>query len=57
RANHAGCLNLVTNAVIPWNPAYMNAAVCTLKNEGLITEDTDLSHLSPGTSAHVCPFG
>lgn len=55
--NQASCLNLVTNAVILWNTVYMGAAVYTLKSEGLLDENTDLSHLSPGAYGHLNPYG
>jgi len=56
--NHqAGCLNLITNAVIVWNTVYMNAAIKQLKSEGYPVADEDLRHLSPARYAHVNPYG
>ena len=56
--NHqAGCLNLITNAVIIWNTVYMNAAIKRLKSEGYPVIDGDLRHLSPARYGHVNPYG
>jgi TnpA family transposase len=41
--NQAGCLNLVTNAVILWNTVYMTAAIEQLKKEGYPVQDSDLA--------------
>lgn len=45
--NQAGCLNLVTNAVILWNTVYMAAAVEQLKEEGYPVQDSDLAQVWP----------
>jgi TnpA family transposase len=34
QANQAGCLNLLTNAVVVWNTVYMQAALDALGGEG-----------------------
>ena len=56
--NHqAGCLNLITNAVIVWNTVYMNAAIESLKSEGYPVANEDLRYLSPARYGHVNPYG
>ncbi len=35
----------------------MGAAIYMLKSEGLLDENTDLSHLSPGAYGHLNPYG
>lgn len=57
QATQAGCLNLVTNAVICWNTVYMNAAIEQLRAEGICVSDEDLAHLSPARSRHLNPYG
>ena len=56
-SHQAGCLNLITNAVIVWNTVYMNAAVEQLKSKGYPIMDEDLKHLSPARHGHVNPYG
>ena len=48
---------MAPNAVILWNAVYMSATICTHKSEGLLDENTDLSHLSPGAYGHLNPYG
>lgn len=55
--NQAGCLNLVTNAVILWNTVYMAAAVEQLKKEGYPVPDGDLAHVWPTRHAHINFYG
>ena len=43
----AGCLNLVTNAVVIWNTVYMAAAIEQLKKEGYPITDDDLANVWP----------
>jgi Tn3 transposase DDE domain len=45
--NQAGCLNLVTNAIILWNTVYMAAVTEQLKAEGYPVQDSDLAHVWP----------
>jgi TnpA family transposase len=56
-AHQASCLNLVTNAVIVWNPVYMAAAVEQLKQEGYPLDETDLAHIWPMRYAHLNVYG
>ncbi len=53
----AGCLNLLTNAVIIWNTVYMNAAINRLREDGYQVKNDDLKHLSPVRHGHVNPYG
>jgi len=55
--NQAGCLNLVTNAVILWNTVYMAAAIEQLKQEGYPIRDGDLAHVWPTRHAHINFYG
>ena len=55
--NQAGCLNLVTNAVILWNTVYMAAAVEQLKKEGYPVQDSDLAQVWPTRYAHINFYG
>ena len=56
-SHQAGCLNLVTNAVILWNTVYMAAAVEQLKKEGYPIQDSDLAHVWPTRHAHINFYG
>ena len=53
----AGCLNLLTNAVIVWNTVYLQAALEALRHEGYPVRDEDLVHLSPTRFAHIHRYG
>lgn len=53
----AGCLNLLTNAVVVWNTVYMQAAIAQLRQEGFPIQDEDLAHLSPARYEHINPYG
>jgi TnpA family transposase len=55
--NQAGCLNLVTNAVIVWNTIYMSAAIEQLRREGHQVDEADVRHLSPARYEHINVFG
>ena len=55
--NQAGCLNLVTNAVILWNTVYMAAAVEQLQKEGYPVRDSDLAQVWPTRHAHINFYG
>jgi TnpA family transposase len=55
--NQAGCLNLLTNAVVVWNTVYMQAAIAQLRQEGFPVHDEDLAHLSPARYEHINPYG
>jgi TnpA family transposase len=53
----AGCLNLMTNAVVVWNTVHIQAAVKALEREGRSLSDDHLVHLSPARSKHVNRYG
>jgi TnpA family transposase len=53
----AGCLNLITNAVIVWNTVYMNAAIQQLKSKGYPVLEEDIKNLSPARQEHINPYG
>jgi TnpA family transposase len=55
--NEASCLNLVVNAVILWNTAYMQEAIDQLRREGHQISDDDLKHLGPSRFEHINPYG
>ena len=57
QANQAGCLNLLTNAVVVWNTVYMQAALDALRREGYPVQEEDLVHLWPTRFAHVHRYG
>ena len=55
--NQAGCLNLVTNAVVVWNTVYMWEVVRQLQHEGFKIDEEDLKHISPARFGHLNVFG
>lgn len=55
--NQAGCLNLLTNAVIVWNTIYMQAVIDDLIKEGYKVREEDLMHLSPARHEHINRYG
>ncbi len=57
QTNQAGCLNLITNAVVVWNTMYMQAALDQLRTEGYPMQEDDLAHLSPARFEYVNPYG
>jgi len=57
QANQAGCLNLLTNAVIVWNTVYKQAALDTIRQEGYPVQEEDLAHLWPIRFAHIHRYG
>jgi TnpA family transposase len=57
QANQAGCLNLLTNAVIVWNTVYMQAALNAIRQEGYPVQEEDLAHLWPIRFAHIHRYG
>jgi TnpA family transposase len=57
QTNQAGCLNLLTNAVIVWNTVYMQAALDAIQQEGYPVQEEDLAHLWPIRFAHIHRYG
>jgi TnpA family transposase len=57
QTNQAGCLNLLTNAVVAWNTVYMAAVIEQLRAEGYPVRDEDIAHLSPARFEHLNPYG
>jgi TnpA family transposase len=57
QTNQAGCLNLLTNAVVAWNTVYMAAAIEQLRAEGYPVREEDIAHLSPARHEHINPYG
>ena len=55
--NLAGCLNLVSNAVIVWNTVYMQAAIDELRRQGHTVNEDDFVHLSPVRFQHINRYG
>ena len=56
QTNQAGCLHLLTNAVVVWNTVYMAAAIEQLKREGYLVLEEDIAHLSPARYEHINPY-
>lgn len=57
QASQAGCLNLLTNAIIVWKTVYMQAALEALRQEGYPGQEEDLPHLWPMRFAHIHRYG
>jgi TnpA family transposase len=57
QTNQAGCLNLITNAVVIWNTVYMQAVLDQLRAENGSVQEDDLAHLSPARFEHLNPYG
>ncbi len=57
QANQVSALTLVTNAIIVWNSAYMQAVVDQLKEEGYPISEEDLLHISPCRFEHINKHG
>lgn len=57
QSNQAGCLTLVTNAVIVWNTVYMWEAIEHLRSIGEHICEEDISHLSPCRFEHINRYG
>jgi hypothetical protein len=55
--NQAGCLSLVTNAVVAWNTVYMAAVIDRLRAEGKTVNEEDIARLSPARYEHINPYG
>ncbi len=55
--NLAGCLNLVSNAIIVWNTVYMQAIIDELRRRGQTINQADLVHLSPVRFDHINRYG
>jgi TnpA family transposase len=55
--NLAGCLNLVSNAVVVWNTVYMQAAIEEVVRRGQAVDEPDLVHLSPVRFKHINRYG
>jgi hypothetical protein len=55
--NQAGCLNLLSNAIIVWNTVYMQAALTELARQGYPVEPGEVAHLSPLRFEHINPYG
>ena len=55
--NLAGCLNLISNAVIVWNTVYMQVAIDELMQRGETVHETDFVRLSPARSKHINRLG
>jgi TnpA family transposase len=57
QTNQAGCLNLVTNAVVLWNTVYMWEAAKLLRAEGHQVLDEELVHTWPSRFEHLNVYG
>jgi len=57
QTNQAGCLNLITNAVVIWNTVYMQAVLDQLRAEHGAVKEDDVAHLSPARFEHLNPYG
>jgi TnpA family transposase len=57
QANQAGCLNLLTNAVIVWHTVAMQATLEAIHHAGYPVQEEDLVHLWPIRVAHLHRYG
>jgi hypothetical protein len=55
--HQAGCLNLLTNAVVTWNTVYIAAVLDQLRAEGYEVNPDDLARISPARYEHINPYG
>jgi TnpA family transposase len=55
--NQAGCLNVLTNAVVVWNTVYMQAAIDHIEAQGYQVNEDHLVHLSAARYQHINPYG
>jgi len=55
--NQAGCLNVLSNAIIVWNTVYMQAILDDLTTRGHPINEVDFVHLSPARFEHINPYG
>jgi TnpA family transposase len=55
--NKAGCLSLLSNAVLVWDTVRMGEIVARLRATGETVLDEDLTRISTLTYAHVIPNG
>jgi TnpA family transposase len=55
--NKAGCLSLLSNAVLAWNTIKIGNIVEQLRAAGEQIDDADLSRVSPLAHRHVIPNG
>jgi hypothetical protein len=53
QAEQAGCLTLVTNAVVTWTTEYYGLAVETMRRSGRRIDDGVLAHSSPAHSENI----
>jgi len=53
----AGCLNLMTNAIVVWNTLYMQAAARHIAEAGKEVTEEQLRHLSPTRFEHINRYG
>lgn len=53
----AGCLNLMTNAIVVWNTLYMQAAARQITGEGKQIDKEHLQYLSPARFKHINRYG
>jgi hypothetical protein len=54
--NLAGCLNLMTNAIVVWSTVYMQIAIDALAARGNSFDGEALSHISPVRFEHINPY-
>lgn len=55
--NKAGCLSLISNAVLIWNTVHMSRITEQLRAAGDNITDEDLARVSPLAHAHTIPNG
>ena len=49
----ASGLNLVTAAIVLWNTVYLERAIISLRNQGIVVDDSLLQYLSPLGWEHI----
>ena len=56
-AHRASGLNLVVNAIVPWNTTYLARAVAYVRGQGVALTDEELSHVAPVRWDHIALTG
>ncbi|KAI9129999.1 Tn3 family transposase [Acaryochloris sp. CCMEE 5410] len=55
--NQAGCLTLVTNAIVVWNTVYLQAVLDYIERQGYEVTEENRARLSPARYEHINPHG
>ncbi len=55
--NSASGLNLVVAAIILWNTVYLSKAISYLREQGRVTDESLIKHISPVAWEHISLTG